>query len=43
VRLSGFVDSEAEKRKAEEIARSVSGVRSVTNALTVQGEAARRY
>jgi hyperosmotically inducible protein len=36
VRLSGFVDSEAEKRRAEEIARSVAGVRSVTNALTVQ-------
>ena len=43
VRLSGFVDSEAEKRRAEEIARSVNGVRSVTNALTVQaGSATRR-
>ena len=42
VRLSGFVDSEAEKRRAEEIARSVSGVRSVTNALTVQSAARTR-
>jgi hyperosmotically inducible protein len=43
VRLSGFVESEAEKRRAEEIARSVNGVRSVTNALTVQaGSATRR-
>lgn len=42
VRLSGFVDSEAEKRRAEEIARSVSGVRTVTNALVVQSESARR-
>lgn len=40
VRLSGFVDSDAEKRRAEEIARNVSGVRSVTNALTVQRERA---
>ncbi|HET7595415.1 MAG TPA: BON domain-containing protein [Burkholderiales bacterium] len=38
VRLSGFVDSQNEKQRAEEIARSVSGVRSVTNALVVQGE-----
>jgi len=42
VRLSGFVDSEAEKRRAEEIARNVAGVKSVTNALTVQREPARR-
>jgi len=42
VRLSGFVDSDAEKRRAEEIARNVSGVRSVTNALTVQREPATR-
>jgi hypothetical protein len=42
VRLSGFVDSDTEKRRAEEIARSVNGVKSVTNALTVQREPARR-
>ena len=41
VRLSGFVDSDTEKQRAEEIARSVSGVRSVTNALVVQGESSR--
>ena len=41
VRLSGFVDSEAETRRAEEIARSVAGVKSVTNALTVQSESAK--
>lgn len=43
VRLSGFADSAAEKSRAEELARSVAGVKSVTNAITVQGEAARRY
>jgi osmotically-inducible protein OsmY len=42
VRLSGFVDSEAEKRRAEEIARNVNGVKSVTNALTIQREPASR-
>lgn len=36
VQLSGFVESEAEKRRAEQIARSVEGVRSVENALSVQ-------
>jgi osmotically-inducible protein OsmY len=43
VRLSGFVDSDTEKRRAEEVARSVAGVKSVTNAITVQRESATRY
>ena len=34
VQLSGFVDSEWQISKAEEIARSVSGVKRVTNSLT---------
>jgi hyperosmotically inducible protein len=42
VRLSGFVDSDVEKRRAEEVARSVAGVKSVTNAITVQSDSARR-
>ena len=42
VRLSGFVDNDTEKRRAEEIARSVNGVKSVTNAITVQREPARK-
>lgn len=42
VRLSGFVDSAEEKRRAEEVARSVAGVKSVTNAITVQSESPRR-
>lgn len=36
VQLSGFVDSEAEKQRAEQVARSVEGVRSVENALSVR-------
>jgi hyperosmotically inducible protein len=36
VQLAGFVDSAAEKSKAETIARSVSGVRSVRNELDVK-------
>lgn len=44
VRLSGNVGSMAEKRRAEEVARSIAGVKSVTNAITVQpeGESATR-
>ena len=42
VRLSGFVDSAEEKRRAEEVARSVAGVKSITNAITVQSESPRR-
>jgi hyperosmotically inducible periplasmic protein len=38
VRLSGFVQSDGEKRRAGEIARSVAGVRSVSNALVVRPE-----
>lgn len=38
VRLSGFVKSQTEKQRAGELARSVAGVRSVTNALVVRNE-----
>lgn len=36
VQLSGFVDSADEKRRAEEVARSVDGVIAVQNALSVK-------
>lgn len=36
VQLSGFVDSADEKRRAEEIARTVDGVIAVQNALSVK-------
>ncbi len=36
VRLSGFVKSQEEKRRAEQLARSVAGVTGVTNTLTVK-------
>ncbi|MCW0235981.1 MAG: BON domain-containing protein [Ferrovibrio sp.] len=36
VQLSGFVDSAASKARAEQIARSVQGVRSVRNDLVVK-------
>ncbi|MGZ8242376.1 BON domain-containing protein [Methylomagnum sp.] len=36
VQLSGFVDSNAEKRRAEQVAEGVSGVRSVRNDLRVK-------
>ena len=36
VLLSGFVDSEAEKQAAEEIATNVNGVENVENALVVK-------
>ena len=36
VRLSGVVNSTAEKTRAEEIARSVAGVKSVDNAIVVR-------
>lgn len=36
VQLSGFVNSEAQVEKAEEIAGSISGVKSVENSLQVQ-------
>ena len=42
VRLSGVANSDAEKRRAEELARSVAGVKSVTNAITVQRGSAGR-
>lgn len=36
VLLSGFVDNEAAKMKAEEVVRNVGGVKSVTNSLEVK-------
>ncbi len=36
VQLSGFVDSPAQKAQAEQIARSVSGVRGVRNDIVVR-------
>lgn len=36
VQLSGFVDSDAEKRRAEDLAEEVSGVRSVRNDIQVK-------
>lgn len=36
VQLSGFVDSEAEKHRAGEIAAAVKGVKEVENKLTVK-------
>jgi len=36
VRLSGFVKNPEQKRRAEQLASSVKGVRSVENALVVQ-------
>lgn len=38
VRLSGFVKSDTEKRRAEELARSVSGVTSVSSALVIRSD-----
>jgi hyperosmotically inducible periplasmic protein len=36
VQLSGFVDSPEQKAQAEQIARSVSGVRGVRNNIVVR-------
>src|ERR1051325_3830191 len=36
VTLSGMVNSDADKAKAEQLAKSVEGVKSVTNNLTVK-------
>lgn len=36
VQLSGFVDTPEQKARAERVARSVEGVRSVTNSLIVK-------
>ncbi len=36
VQLSGFVDSEAQKRRAAELARAVPGVKAVRNNLIVK-------
>jgi osmotically-inducible protein OsmY len=40
VKLSGTVDSRADKRLAESLADSVSGVRDVDNSLTLRGASA---
>lgn len=39
VQLSGFVDNEAQKMRAEQIAAGISGVASVTNNLIVKSAA----
>lgn len=39
VQLSGFVDTQAQKQRAEQIAAGVQGVQSVTNNLIVKGAA----
>lgn len=41
VQLTGFVDSMEQKRKAEEIARTVRGVYNVQNQITLKGDAER--
>jgi hyperosmotically inducible protein len=38
VQLSGFVDTNEQAQRAEEIAESVGGVREVKNSLIVKGE-----
>ena len=38
VQLTGFVDTMDQKRKAEEIARNVSGVNAVQNQITLKGD-----
>lgn len=40
VQLSGFVDNTYQKRRAEQIARSVEGVESVTNSLVIKSHTA---
>lgn len=41
VQLTGFVESEEQKRKAEEIARNVRDVTSVQNQISLKGETER--
>lgn len=36
VQLSGFVDNQEQKNRAEQIARSTSGVQSVTNNISIK-------
>lgn len=38
VQLAGFVDSAAQKLKAEQIARSLPGVKAVTNSIVVKAQ-----
>jgi hyperosmotically inducible protein len=38
VQLSGFVSSETEKQRAEEVARSIKGVKQVKNDLRLKGD-----
>lgn len=37
VQLSGFVPSEADRQRAEAVARDVEGVKTVTNAIEIKG------
>lgn len=39
VQLSGFVDSEAQKSRAEQVARNVAGVRNVVNNIALKTDA----
>jgi hypothetical protein len=41
VQLTGFVESDVQKQKAEEIARNVRGVASVKNDIMLKGDAQR--
>lgn len=41
VQLSGFVDTEAQKKKAEEISVGVDGVRTIRNDLVVKASVSR--
>ncbi|HTD67572.1 MAG TPA: BON domain-containing protein [Candidatus Limnocylindria bacterium] len=41
VQLTGFVDTDDQKRKAEEIARNIQGVSSVQNQISLKGDAER--
>jgi hyperosmotically inducible periplasmic protein len=41
VQLTGFVDSQEQKQKAEEISRNVRGVSSVKNDIMLKGDAQR--
>ena len=41
VQLAGFADSEEQKKRAEEIARGIAGVKSVENKIAVKTQPAR--
>jgi osmotically-inducible protein OsmY len=38
VQLSGFVPSETDKQRAEQVARDIEGVKLVTNAIEIKGQ-----